>query len=62
MLLIRLDEKGCPSDVRILSNDVHSDFVDAAIAAAKRAEYQPALVNGRPVPSDIRVRIRFQLQ
>lgn len=62
LLLIRLDEKGRPADVQLLSEDVHPDFVEAAIAAAKRAHYEPALVNGKPAASDIRVRIRFQLR
>lgn len=62
LLLISLDEGGRPEDVEVLNEDVHSDFIKAAVSAARKAKYEPALVDGRPVGSKIRVRVQFQLQ
>lgn len=62
LLLVHIDESGKPADVELLSDDVHPDFARAAVSAARKAHYEPALAEGKPIPSQIRVRVQFQLQ
>jgi TonB family protein len=62
LLLVRIDESGRPADVQLLNDGVHPDFAKAAVSAARKARYEPALAEGRPVASEIRVRVQFQLQ
>jgi TonB family protein len=62
MLSVRIGLDGKPVEVKPMDDGIHSDFIRAAISAARNARYEPAMVNGKPVVSTIRVRIRFQLR
>lgn len=62
LLLVHINESGQPADVQLLSDDVHPDFAKAAVSAARKARYESALAEGRPVASQIRVRVQFRLQ
>jgi TonB family protein len=62
LLLVYINESGQPANVQLLSDDVHPDFAKAAVSAARKACYEPALAEGKSIPSQIRVRVRFQLQ
>jgi len=62
LLLVHIDENGRPSEVEPLNDDIHPDFIRAAVSAARKARYEPALAEGRPVACAIRVRVQFQLQ
>ncbi|HEX5474129.1 MAG TPA: M56 family metallopeptidase [Vicinamibacterales bacterium] len=57
--IIRRD--GTVGSVRVLSADVHPDFVIAAVDAVRQWRYSPTLLNGRPVDVVMNVSITFTL-
>ena len=65
MLSMDVDERGRVEDVRIVSVDAPrygKDFARAARRAAKRTEFEPRMLDGRPVPTaNVQKRYRFEL-
>lgn len=62
LLEVLIDEKGKLKDVRVLSEDVAAAFAESAIAAAKSARFEPALEDGVPVASYVKLRIDYRLR
>lgn len=59
-LLMTLDERGIPSQVQVLSG--HPAFHAEAERAARLWRFEPATVDGRPVPARFRLTIGFRLK
>ena len=59
-LRVSVSESGSVQAVTVLSGD--EPFAAAALDAVKRWRYSPATRDGRPVPSDVIVRIPFRLK
>lgn len=55
------DEKGKVVEAKILRGE-HDILNDAAIAAVKQWEYKPFIINGKPIPIEFRVTMRFSLK
>ena len=64
-LSMDVDERGRVEDVRIVSVDAPrygKDFARAARRAAKRTEFEPRTLDGRPVPTaNVQKRYRFEM-
>ena len=64
-LSMDVDDRGRVEDVRIVSVDAPrygKDFARAARRAAKRTEFEPRMLDGRPVPTaNVQKRYRFEL-
>lgn len=61
LLDMLIDERGRVASVRVLQDPGDEALVDAAIAAARLARFEPATRLGRPVSQRVRLPIRFQL-
>jgi protein TonB len=61
LLDMLIDERGRVASVRVLQAPGDEALVEAAIAAARRARFEPATRLGRPVSQRVRLPIRFQL-
>lgn len=59
VLLIELDASGQVTGVRVAESSGNSAFDEAAVAAARDFEFEPARRGGRAVPSRVRYRYRF---
>ena len=61
-LLVSVGIDGRAQEVKVLSEKVNSEFIEPAVSAARNARYEPALENGKPIASNMRISIRFVLQ
>ena len=61
LLLVQVNMSGQAERVEVLTPDVPEDFVRSATSAARAMRYEPALEDGRPVASAIRVRVEYRL-
>ena len=59
-LLMTIDERGVPSQVQVLSG--HTAFHAEAERAARLWRFEPATLDGRPVPARFRLTIAFRLK
>lgn len=59
VLLLSLDAKGAPADVRIESSSRQDALDQAALAAIRGWRFKPATNRGEPVPTRIRVPVKF---
>lgn len=59
-LLMTIDERGVPSQVQVLSG--HAAFHAEAERAARLWRFEPATLDGRPVPARFRLTIAFRLK
>ena len=58
VLKLVVTEEGAATDIQVISS--HGDAFDqAAIDALKRCKFDPATVNGKPVPIHVFARVRF---
>jgi protein TonB len=62
LLLVRVDAAGMPESVAVQTSSGFASLDDAAVAAVKSWEFEPGQQDGRPVPSQVEVPIRFQLR
>lgn len=60
VLLMTIDEAGAPTDVKVLEG--HPGLQEAALQAARQWRFEPARVDGRPVPASFRLTLNFRLQ
>ena len=58
LLELELDETGKPFQVHLLDG-VHPELDNAALVAARKLRFQPALLDGEPVPSRVHYRFHF---
>ena len=59
ILVLALDAKGMPADVRVENSSRRPALDAAAIAAVRTWRFQPATRRGEPVPTRIRVPVKF---
>jgi len=59
VLVLSLDAKGVPADVRIESSSRQDALDQSAVAAVRRWRFKPATNRGEPVPTRIRVPVKF---
>lgn len=59
ILVLALDAKGAPADVRVENSSRRPALDAAAIAAVRTWRFQPATRRGEPVPTRIRVPVKF---
>lgn len=59
VLVLELDDKGVPADVRLERSSRRPALDAAAIAAVRTWRFQPATNRGVPVPTKIRVPVKF---
>jgi TonB family protein len=62
LLLVHVDSAGKAGQMEVLSPDEDRDFVNAALAAARKTRYEPALEEGQAVAGVIRIRVEFRLR
>jgi protein TonB len=60
VLLMTVDESGQPLRVQVLEG--HTVFHEPAIQAARQWRFEPARVEGRPVPAIFRLTLKFSLR
>jgi protein TonB len=60
VLLMTIDETGAPTEVKVLEG--HPGLQEAALQAARQWRFEPARVEGRPVPASFRLTLNFRLQ
>ena len=58
-LVLSLDAKGMPADVKVEFSSRQSALDKAAIEAVRGWRFKPATVRGQPVPSKMRVPVKF---
>ena len=61
-LKVRIDEFGQVRDVEVLESTPRDVFDQAAVKALRQARFRPALRDGRPVRSQIYLRVDFKLE
>jgi len=61
LLSVRVDVAGRPETVAIQSSSGFAALDEAAVAAVKNWEFEPGRLAGEPVPSQVEVPIRFEL-
>ncbi|MEX0323803.1 MAG: energy transducer TonB [Puniceicoccaceae bacterium] len=61
MLVFVVDKQGFPRNIRV-EVTTHRDFGRAAISAVETWEFEPALLNGNPVNTRVRIPIPFRLR
>jgi protein TonB len=61
LLSVRVDAAGRPEAVTVQSSSGFSALDAAAVAAVKNREFEPGRLGGEPVPSQVEVPIRFEL-
>lgn len=60
VLMMTIDQAGVPTDVQVLEG--HPVFREEAIRAARQWRFEPARVEGRPVPASFRLTLNFRLR
>jgi protein TonB len=60
VLMMTVDERGYPIQVRVLEG--HPVFHEAAQLAARQWRFEPAQMDGRPVPAVFRLTLKFSLR
>jgi len=60
VLMMTIDEAGVPTDVQVLEG--HPVFREEAVRAARQWRFEPARMEGRPVPASFRLTLNFRLQ
>lgn len=58
----RLDPHGDPQRVEVLRSSGFSLLDEAALAAVRRWRFEPARIDGRPVPAIVQVPVRFRVR
>lgn len=61
VLIVSIDEAGRPTNVEVEHSEPEGIFDRAAVAAAGQWKFAPAIENGRPVPSRVRVPVEFRI-
>jgi TonB family protein len=61
-VLVRISEQGAILDVKIVKSSGEAAFDDAALTAAKKEHFEPALRNGTAVPYTLKYTYRFQIK
>lgn len=59
VLVLSLDARGNPADVRIETSSRRQALDNSAVAAVRGWRFKPATSQGKPVPSRIRVPVKF---
>jgi protein TonB len=59
VLMMTIDQAGVPTDVQVLEG--HPVFREEAVRAARQWRFEPARVEGRPVPASFRLTLNFRL-
>jgi protein TonB len=62
VLKVEVDATGRVGTVVVVQPSPHEAFNQAAMVAAKRSTYSPALLNGAPVANSIQFTVRFRLK
>ena len=62
MVLIVIDEEGVVQKVRILKSSGYREFDEAALKAAQKAVYSPALRDGKAVEYNLKYTYRFRIK
>ena len=60
VLLMTIDDRGVPTEVKVLEG--HPGLQEAALQAARQWRFEPARVDGRPVPASFRLTLNFRLK
>ena len=60
VLMMTVDEQGRPTQVQVLEG--HPVFHEAARQAARQWRFEPARMDGRPVPATFRLTLKFSLR
>jgi TonB family protein len=60
VLVVQVDEAGRAVGARVIG-EANLDFARSAVEAVMAARYEPSMDDGRPVPSEVRVRIEFRI-
>ncbi len=61
-VLVRISETGEILDVKVVKGSGQKAFDDAALVAAKKERFEPALRNGAPIPYTLKYTYRFQIK
>ncbi len=59
VVLVTVDEQGMPTGFSIDQSSGSADIDEAALTAARRWRYRPAIRDGRPQPGEVRVPLNF---
>ena len=62
VVMVSLDETGKVTSVQIITPSPYPAFNEAALAAAKAEEFEPALRDGVPVPYTLSYKYRFRIE
>jgi protein TonB len=62
VVMVSLDETGKVTSVQIITPSAYPAFNEAALAAAKAEEFEPALRDGVPVPYTLSYKYRFRIE
>lgn len=60
-LRMRLDREGVPGDIQVVTPDTPGPFRRAAVRAARRLRFRPAMAYRRPVPVWIELPLTFRI-
>lgn len=58
-LVLSLDAKGMPADVKVEFSSRHDALDAAAMEAVRSWRFKPATIRGQPVPTKMRVPVKF---
>lgn len=58
-IVLSLDAKGLPSDVKVEFSSRQSELDKAAVEAVRTWRFKPATIRGQPVPTKMRVPVKF---
>lgn len=61
-LMVKIDDLGRVRDVEVVEADLPGVFDDAALEAFRKARFQPAMKDGRPVRYQAYIRVVFKLR
>lgn len=61
VVLIGIDRAGQVMDVRVEQTSGYPDLDSAAVEEARKAQFSPAIHNGKPVPVKIKLPVNFKL-
>lgn len=59
IVLVKVDASGGVTDVDLVSSSQHRRLDRAALAAARRWRFEPAVRDGQPVPAELRIPFSF---
>ncbi len=62
VLEVQVRSDGRAGEVRVVQSPGYPRLVDAALAAVQRAQFKPALRNGKPIAQRVRIPYRFVLE